>query len=185
MEIRWHARGGQGAIIASELLAEAAMEEGRYFQAFPDYGAERMGAPVRVYTRISNHCIQEHSPISEPDVVVVLDITLFDLVDVTEGLKRKGALIVNTDMPPQEIKRILKLEQTVYTVNASRIAFDVFGRNIPNTPMIGALIKATGIVSIRSAISIVQDRLAARLSRSIGERNAQAVERAYAETKRD
>jgi len=184
MEIRWHARGGQGAVVASELLAEAAMNEGQYFQAFPDYGAERAGAPVRVYTRISDQCILEHSPISEPDVIVVLDITLFDLLDVTEGLKRDGALIVNTDKSPQEIREISKLEQTVYVVNATRIALNILGRNIPNTSMIGAIIKATGVVNIENAIRAVSERLAARLGKSIGEKNAKAMERAYVETKR-
>ncbi len=184
MEIRWHARGGQGAILASELLAEAAMAEGKYFQAFPDYGAERMGAPLRAYTRISDRYILEHCPISNPDAVAVLDTTLFDLVNVAEGLNDNDALIVNTDRSPQEIRKTLELDKArVYTVDATRIAFDTLGRNIPNTAMIGAIIKATGIVNIDSAIRIVREKLAARLGKSIGESNAQAIQQAYAQTK--
>ncbi|HEX77954.1 MAG TPA: pyruvate synthase [Dehalococcoidia bacterium] len=183
VEIRWHGRGGQGSVIASELLAEAAMDEGEYFQAFPDYGPERMGAPVRAYTRISTSPIRQHHQIIDPDAVAVLDMTLLGVVDVTEGLKDDGALIVNTSKSPAEIRQILKLDKArVYTVDASRIAMDTLGRNIPNTPMIGAIIKATGVVSREGVVRTIQERLGARLSKGMVEANVRAVERALAET---
>jgi pyruvate ferredoxin oxidoreductase gamma subunit len=183
VEIRWHGRGGQGAVTASEILAEAAWEEGRYFQAFPDYGGERMGAPIRAYTRISDSYILQHSQIVNPDAVAVLDTTLFSLMDVTEGLKDDGALVVNTSESPADIRKALKLDKArVYTVDASRIAVDTLGRDIPNTPMIGAIVKATGVVSREGVLRTIRERLGTRLGKTMAEANAKAVERAFDET---
>lgn len=184
VEIRWHGRGGQGAVTASELLAEAAMDEGACFQAFPDYGAERMGAPMRAYTRISNLPIRHHSQVTAPDIVAVLDDTLLGAVNVTEGLKDDGALVINTNLSPTEIRKKLKLSKAkVFTVNASKIALDILGRDIPNTPMVGAILKARDVVSKECVIKSVRERLGARLSKGVAEANVKALERALAETR--
>ena len=185
-QIRWHGRGGQGAVTASELLAEAALHEGKYFQAFPDYGAERMGAPIRVYTRISDSLIRQHCQISEPDVVVVLDPTLLGVVNPTEGLKNCGVVVANTPLSPAELRHRLGLVRgKVFTVDATRIALDTIGRNIPNTPMLGALVKATGIVNKDSILKVIRNHFSARVSSKAAETNAVAFERAYSEVRED
>ncbi len=186
VEIRWHGRGGQGVVTAGEILAEAAMEEGKYFQAFPDYGPERMGAPVRAYTRISDSPIEIHSQIASPDVVVVIDSTLIGLVNVAEGLKNGGVIVLNTSLSPQEVREKLGIGDKpvkVFTVDASRIAIKHFGRNIPNTPMLGALVKATGLVSLESIIRLTEERLGTKVADNIVQANVQAIKEAYESVK--
>ena len=183
-EIRWHGRGGQGAVTASELLAETALEEGKYFQSFPDYGPERMGAPIRAYTRISDVPILQHSQITEPDAVVVLDPTLIGVVDFAQGLGNDGILVVNTPLSPTELReRIDYVPGKVYTVDASSIARSTIGRNIPNLPMIGALLRAVGVVSKEGVIKATKERLGARISEEVARANVEALERAYLETR--
>lgn len=182
VEIRWHGRGGQGVVTASEILAEAALEEGKYFQAFPDYGPERMGAPLRAYTRISTEPIRQHCQVTEPDAVVVLDPTLVGVVDFAEGIKEKGVLVVNTTLSPAELKSKLRFDKCkVFTVDATRIALDTVGRNIPNTPMIGALLKALGAVSKEGVREEIRKRLEARAGKEVAQANIEAFERAYKE----
>lgn len=182
IEIRWHGRGGQGVVTGSELLAETALEEGKYFQALPEFGAERSGAPIRAYTRISSSPINLHCSITEPDVVVVFDPTLLGVIDVTEGLKEEGALLANTSLSPKELRKRLGLHKgQVYTVDATRIALDSFGRNIPNTPMLGALLKARAVVTLDAVGKTVRNRLGSRVSPQVVEGNLKAIERAYAE----
>ncbi len=184
IEIRWHGRGGQGAVTASELLAEAALEAGKYFQAFPDYGPERMGAPIRAYTRISGSPIRQHCQITNPDLVVVLDPTLIGVVDITEGLKPDGAMVVNTTLSPAELRAKLGLKHgRVYTVDASRIAQDTIGRNIPNTPMIGALLRAVPAVSREGVIKVALSRLGGKLSQKVADANVKALEYAFDQVK--
>ncbi len=181
-EIRWHGRGGQGVVTAGELLAEAALEEGKYFQAFPDYGPERMGAPIRAFTRFSDRPIDLHCQIVTPDVVVVLDPTLLGVVDVTEGLKDSGVLVVNTVDSPAQVRAVTGWRMgTVYTVDATRIALDLFGRAITNTPMIGALLRAVDVVSIDSVIAQVRARFEGKLKADAIEANVKALKRAYDE----
>jgi pyruvate ferredoxin oxidoreductase gamma subunit len=181
-EIRWHGRGGQGVVTAGELLAEAALEEGKYFQAFPDYGPERMGAPIRAFTRFSNRPIDLHCQIVTPDVVVVLDPTLVGTVNVTEGLKDDGVLVVNTDSTPAELRATVGWDQgTVYTVNATRIALDLFGRAITNTPMIGALLRAVDVVSMDGVVDQVRARFEGKLKADAIEANVKALKRAHDE----
>ena len=157
LEIRWHGRGGQGAVTASKVLAEAAMAEGKQIQAFPEYGSERQGAPIKAFTRISDHRITVHSQVTNPEVVVVLDPTLLGMVDVTEGLSDQGILVVNTDETPQSIREKLKLKgRKVFTVDATGISLKHLGKSIPNTPMIGALVRA---ISEKMPLSI--DHIAA------------------------
>lgn len=147
LEIRWHGRGGQGAKTASLLLADAAFATGNYVQGFPEYGPERMGAPITAYNRISENPIRVHSNIYNPDCVVVVDQTLLEAVDVTAGLGKDGAIIVNTDKSPEEIKNQLEgFEGTVYTVDAKEISEDCLGRYFPNTPMLASVVKVTKVM---------------------------------------
>ena len=147
VEIRWHGRGGQGAKTASLLLADAAFNTGKYIQGFPEYGPERMGAPITAYNRISNKPITIHSNIYEPDYVVVVDDTLLDSVDVTSGLKKDGAIVINTVKNAEEIKSKLKgYEGKIFTVDARKISEEALGRYFPNTPMLAAIVKVANIM---------------------------------------
>ena len=147
VEVRWHGRGGQGAKTASLLLADAAFNTGKFVQGFPEYGPERMGAPITAYNRISDERCPIHSNIYEPDYVVVVDATLLSAVDVTGGLKKEGAIIINSNKSPEELKPLLEgYEGGVYTIDAGKIAEEEIGRNIPNTPMLGAVVKVSGVI---------------------------------------
>jgi pyruvate ferredoxin oxidoreductase gamma subunit len=155
LEIRWHGRGGQGAVTASKVLAESAMALGKQIQAFPEYGSERQGAPIKAFTRISDERIMHHSQVTNPDVVLVLDPTLLGVVDVTEGLKDDGLLIINTPDTPKIIREKIKLKgYKLYTVDATGISLRHLGKAIPNTPMIGALV---GITKMLPAESVAED----------------------------
>ncbi len=148
IEIRWHGRGGQGAKTASLLLADAAFNTGKYIQGFPEYGPERMGAPITAYNRISSEPIRIHSNIYEPDYVVVVDDTLLESVDVTSGLKETGAIIINTKRDKEHLQKSLKGYQgKVYTIDAKEISEKALGRYFPNTPMLAAIVKVSGIMS--------------------------------------
>ncbi|MCL2233148.1 MAG: 2-oxoacid:acceptor oxidoreductase family protein [Treponema sp.] len=147
VEIRWHGRGGQGAKTASLLLADAAFNTGKFVQGFPEYGPERMGAPISAYNRISDERCPIHSNIYEPDYVVVVDETLLEAVDVTAGLKKDGGIIINSAKSPEELKSKLGgYEGKVYTIDAGVISEQEIGRNIPNTPMLGAVVKVSGVI---------------------------------------
>ena len=147
VEVRWHGRGGQGAKTASLLLADAAFNTGKFVQGFPEYGPERMGAPITAYNRISDERCPIHSNIYEPDYVVVVDATLLSAVDVTGGLKKEGAIIINSAKSPEELQPLLEgYEGKVYTIDAGKIAEEEIGRNIPNTPMLGAVVKVSGVI---------------------------------------
>ena len=147
IEIRWHGRGGQGAKTASLLLADAAFNTGKYVQGFPEYGPERMGAPITAFNRISDERSLLHSNIYEPNYVVVVDSTLLTAVDVTSGLKRDGAILINSSKSPEELRHLLEgYEGAVYTVDAGKIAEEELGQNFPNTPMLGAVVKVSGII---------------------------------------
>lgn len=186
LEIRWHARGGQGAKTAATLLASVAIEEGKYGQGFPDYGPERMGAPIRGYTRLSTKPIRIHSAIYHPDVVVVLDPTLLDAVDVCEGLKDGGSVIVNTDESPEEIRNKLGLAKEkakVYTVDATRISIEEIGRPIPNTPMMGALVKVTGAIKLETVFRDIKKKFGKKFGEKIVQGNLNAIKRAYEEVR--
>ncbi len=148
IEIRWHGRGGQGAKTASLLLADAAFNTGKYIQGFPEYGPERMGAPITAYNRISDTPITVHSNIYEPDYVVVVDDTLLESVPVTEGLKETGAIVINTTKSPEYLKEILKdYKGNIYTIDARKISIEALGKYFPNTPMLAAIVKVSGIMS--------------------------------------
>ena len=148
IEIRWHGRGGQGAKTASLLLADAAFNTGKYIQGFPEYGPERMGAPITAYNRISDTPITIHSNIYEPDYVVVVDDTLLTSVPVTAGLKKDGAIVINTTKTPEQLKEVLKgYEGAVYTIDARKISEEALGKYFHNTPMLAAIVKVAGVMT--------------------------------------
>lgn len=147
VEIRWHGRGGQGAKTASLLLADAAFNTGKYVQGFPEYGPERMGAPITAYNRISSERSTVHSNIYTPDYVVVVDETLLSAVDVTAGLKETGAIVINSAKTPAELRPHLKgYKGRVCTIDAGKISTEELGKNFPNTPMLAAIVKVSGVV---------------------------------------
>ena len=148
IEIRWHGRGGQGAKTASLLLADAAFNTGKYIQGFPEYGPERMGAPITAYNRISDNPITVHSNIYEPDYVVVVDDPLLESVPVTAGLKETGAIVINTTKSPEYLKKALNgYNGSIYTIDARKISEEALGRYFPNTPMLAAIVKVSGIMT--------------------------------------
>ncbi|HUT70607.1 MAG TPA: 2-oxoacid:acceptor oxidoreductase family protein [Desulfatiglandales bacterium] len=178
LEIRWHGRGGQGAVTSVEMLALTAIGEGKYAQGFPSFGPERRGAPVAAFNRIDDKQIKIRSAVYNPDAVVVLDSSLVALVNVTEGLKPDGALIVNTSKSPQELKKELNFKGRVATVDASKIAWEELGVPITNTTMLGALIKVLGIVKLDS----VKEPMEHRFGR-IAQKNLAALKRAHDEVR--
>ena len=148
IEIRWHGRGGQGAKTACLLLADAAFNTGKYIQGFPEYGPERMGAPITAYNRISNTPITIHSNIYNPDFVVVVDDTLLDSVDVTAGLKESGAIVINTTKDIDILKDKLNgYKGSIYTIDARSISIEALGKYFPNTPMLAAIVKVSNVMS--------------------------------------
>jgi pyruvate ferredoxin oxidoreductase gamma subunit len=184
IEIRWHGRGGQGAVTASKILAEAALLSGKFVQAFPEFGPERAGAPVKGFTRISTSPINTHTQINVPDVVIVLDPTLLRMVNVCDGLLKNGALIINTNKSPQEMRKELGVNiDKIATVAATDIAIREFKRNIPNTPMIAAFVKVTGILKLEEVIDGFKKQSTGKFSPEIIEANIRAMKAAYDEVK--
>ncbi len=181
-EIRWHGRGGQGAKTAATMVAEAALQEGKYSQGFPEYGPERMGAPIRGYTRIAASPIRLHCPITAPDVVVILDATLIGADDLADGLKPDGAIIVNTPDSPAAMRAKLGVAHgKVYTLDATKIAIETIGRPIPNTPMIGALIRVSGAMQLETLFHDIEKKFLKKLGQRVVDGNIAAVKRAYEE----
>ena len=178
IEIRLHGRGGQGAVTSAELLALAAINEGKYAQAFPSFGPERRGAPVVAFCRISDEQIKVRAVIAHPDIVLVLDPSILRLVDVGNGLKPEGVLVTNTRFSPEEIKKELGVKARLAAVNATKIAREELGLPITNTTMLGALLKASEVVDKGAMIEPLQKRFG-----RIAERNIKAFERAYNETR--
>ncbi|MCK4267297.1 MAG: 2-oxoacid:acceptor oxidoreductase family protein [Actinomycetia bacterium] len=183
-EIRWHGRGGQGAVTAAKLVAEAALKQDKYFQASPEYGPERMGAPIQAFTRICPEPILIHCAVTNPDIVVVLDPTLLSVVNVTDGLVENGALVINTDMSPAEVRQANNIEgYKIVTVDASKIAIESIGRAIPNTPMLGAVLKATGIMDLEKVAEHIRSSFGKKFSQEIIDGNVEALTRAYQEAR--
>ncbi|MCJ7744213.1 MAG: 2-oxoacid:acceptor oxidoreductase family protein [Dehalococcoidales bacterium] len=178
IEIRWHGRGGQGAVTSAELLAKAAINEGKYAQAFPAFGAERRGAPVLAFDRVSNNVpIRVRAEITAPNVVVVLDSSLLRVVNVTAGLNEKGTLVINSRKTLPEIEADFGHKWRLAVIDATKIAREVLGVPIVNTTMLGALLKATGIVKPESLFEPLRERFG-----RLAERNIKAMERAFNET---
>ena len=189
IEIRWHGRGGQGAVTASKLLADAALSEGFYIQAFPEYGAERMGAPVRSFNRISSEPIKMHCQINEPDIVMVLDETLLETIGVMAGIKNGGSIIINTSKDPDEVFSLIHHEDdkniSIYTVDASRISMETIGKVMPNTPMVGALIKVIDFIKPEPLSDTIKKTLSKKIPAPIVEANIIAAKRAYGEVRQN
>ena len=178
VEIRWHGRGGQGAVTSAELLARAAIGEGKYAQAFPKFGPERRGAPVQAFDRISGQePIRVRADVDTPDVVVVLDPTLLRIIDVTSGLRDSGVLILNTSRQIADVEADFGTKWRLATVDAMRIAREELGVPIVNTTMLGALLRATGVVNAESLVVPLQQRF-----NRLAERNINAMNRAFEET---
>ncbi|MFO7650710.1 MAG: 2-oxoacid:acceptor oxidoreductase family protein [bacterium] len=161
LEIRWHGRGGQGAKTAALLFGEAALDTGMYIQAFPEYGPERMGAPVAAFNRLSDKPIRTHAGVKSPRIVVVLDASLIEPARVTDGLPEDGILLVNSTDEPAALRERMKLPASIqlYVVDASKIAMETVGKNVPNTPMLGALVKVTGVLEFEPMMKAIEHKL--------------------------
>jgi len=184
LEIRWHGRGGQGAKTAAQFLAEAALEIGKSIQAFPEYGPERAGAPIRTYTRISDRQINIHSPVTSPDIVAVIDPTLLDTINVTDGLSDSGILIVNTPEDPSSVRRKTNFNKgKVAVCDATKIALETLGMPIPNTPMLGALLKTSPVVPMETLEKEVRKKFLKKIGEEKTEANIKAIHRAFEEVK--
>lgn len=177
VEIRFHGRGGQGAVTSAELTALAAIEEGKYGQAFPSFGPERRGAPVMAFVRVSDTPIKTREKVYQPNYVVVLDPTLLKIVNVEAGLREGGTVILNTSKSVDEIRKLTGIKSKIAVVDASKIAMETMRVTITNTTMIGALLKATGVIDIKSLNAPIEHRFGA-----IAERNIKSCARAYEET---
>lgn len=187
VEIRWHGRGGQGAKTASLLLADAAFNTGKYIQGFPEYGPERMGAPITAYNRISDNPIVIHSNIYEPDYVVVVDDTLLESVDVTAGLKETGAIVINTVKDADYLKRALHgYNGSIYTIDARKISEECLGRYFPNTPMLAAIVKVANIMDENDFINDMQGSFKHKFAKKpeVIDGNMKALEMALNEVKK-
>jgi pyruvate ferredoxin oxidoreductase gamma subunit len=196
-EIRWHARGGQGTLLAARTLARVAIKDGKFAQGMPEFGAERMGAPVRAYNRISDQKLFRYFAISNPGIVIVLDPTLLGVINVTEGLPKDGVIVVNTNLTSDEIKPKLGLKEgLVYTIDATGISLATLKRPMPNTPMLGALLKTMEIkseagksngsdnnIKLESLLADIQETFTGKFSPKVVDANIAAVKRGYEELK--
>lgn len=187
IEIRWHGRGGQGAKTASLLLADAAFNTGKYIQGFPEYGPERMGAPITAYNRISDTPITIHSNIYEPDYVVVVDDTLLESVNVTDGLKDEGAIVINTTKNADYLKSVLKgYKGNIYTIDARKVSMETLGKYFPNTPMLAAIVKVSGIMEDEALLKDMEGSFKHKFAKKpeVIEPNMKALELALKEIKK-
>ena len=187
IEIRWHGRGGQGAKTASLLLADAAFNTGKYIQGFPEYGPERMGAPITAYNRISSEPITIHSNIYEPDYVVVVDDTLLESVDVTAGLKETGGIIINTTKSADYLKTALKgYKGNIYTIDARKVSLETLGKYFPNTPMLAAIVKVASIMEEKDFLEDMKGSFGHKFAKKpeVIEGNMKALELALKEVQK-
>ena len=185
-EIRWHGRGGQGAKTAALLLADVAFSIGKYVQGFPEYGPERMGAPITAYDRISDSDIRVHSNIYDPDFVAVVDDTLLHSVDVTNGLKKDGAILINAEKNKEEILPLLKgYEGAVYTIDARKVSMETLEKYFPNTPMLAAVVKISAIMEKEVFLKEMEDSLKHKFAKKpeVLEGNMKALRMAFDEVK--
>lgn len=185
VEIRWHGRGGQGTVTAAKVLADACLSGGRHVQAFPEYGPERAGAPLRAYNRISSHEIRMHCPVLHPQVVSIVDPTLIESANVTEGVTEDAVFVVNTSKSPQEIREKLRAgpKQRVFTVDATKIALECIGRALPNSPMLGALCRVTGLITLDHLLEDVRKSFGKKFAQKIIDGNLEATRRGYEEVR--
>jgi len=181
-EIRWHGRGGQGAVTAAKMVAELALGQGKYFQAFPEYGPERSGAPIVAFTRVSDDPIQVYSGIEHPAIVVVLDPSLLAIVDVTKGAPDDAIVLINSEDSPAKLRKHYGLQGFRYfTIAATRIAVETIRRPIPNTPMVGALTRITGLFPIDDVVAFLREDFGKKFPPKVVEGNIAAITRSYEE----
>lgn len=185
LEIRWHGRGGQGSKTASILLGKVASKAGKYIQAFPEYGPERMGAPVVAYNRLSDQRVVVHCQIEEPDLIVVLDATLISTINITEGLKKNGQVIINSNLSPQEMKKKLDFSGQLSTINANQISEEELGKVFPNTPMLGAVVKVTGLFPLEEFLNQIRQEFQYKFADKpeVIEGNLNCIRRAFEEVR--
>jgi len=185
VEIRWHGRGGQGTVTAAKLLADACLSGGRYVQAFPEYGPERAGAPLRAYNRVSSKELRMHCPVLRPQIVSVVDATLIDSINVTEGATKNAIFVVNSSKDPKEIRARLNAEpeQKVFTIDATKIAMECIGRGLPNASMLGAVCKVAGLVPLEHLLEEVGKSFGKKFSQKIIDGNIEATRRGYEEVR--
>jgi pyruvate ferredoxin oxidoreductase gamma subunit len=185
VEIRWHGRGGQGTVTAAKLLADACLSGGRYVQAFPEYGPERAGAPLRAYNRVSSKELRMHCPVLRPQIVSVVDATLIDSINVTEGATKDAIFVVNSSKDPKEIRARLNAEpeQKVFTIDATKIAMECIGRGLPNASMLGAVCKVAGLVPLEHLLEEVGKSFGKKFSQKIIDGNIEATRRGYEEVR--
>lgn len=184
-EVRWHARAGQGAKTASQFLTEAVIEAGKFSQSIPEFGSERTGAPMKAYNRISDEPILIKTSVQHPNMVIVLDPSLLYVENVLEGIRENGVLVVNTDMSPTEIREKLNIPKNikVFTVNATKIAYETLGRNLPNVPLLGAIARITNIIDINTVKKSIEAKFLKKLGEEGVKKNFEALERGYNEVK--
>ncbi|MBN1898055.1 MAG: 2-oxoacid:acceptor oxidoreductase family protein [Spirochaetes bacterium] len=184
IEIRWHGRGGQGAKSASQIIAESLFALGKFAQSFPEYGAERAGAPMRAFNRIDEKPITLYAPVENPDIVIVIDPTLLSAIDVSDGLKKDGILLINSKDDPKKIKTKFDFKDfKVYTVPASTIAVEEIGRDMPNTPMLGALSKISSIIKLKDLEEKFKEHFTEKLGELMVGKNIKAMARGFKEVK--
>ena len=183
IEVRWHGRGGQGTVTACKVFAEACLNGGHYVQAFPEYGPERAGAPIRAYNRVSNKVLRGLYPVIRPNIVVVVDATLLDSIDITEGAPDAAAFIINCSSNSGNIRSKIKVKPTqrIIAVDATRISIDTIGRPMPNAPLIGCVAKVSGILSLQAALDDIQICFGKKFSQKIIDGNLEATRRGFEE----
>ncbi len=180
-EVRWHGRGGQGTVTGAKTLGEAVQGTGKFITAFPEYGPERRGAPLRAFNRFADQKIRIHTPVKNPDVVIIVDPTLIGNPDLVEGIKNETVFIVNTEKKAADIKTSLNIEQQkLYTVPGNRISYDLFNKEIPNSAMIGAFARACGdVISVEKLISEIESIFKKLLGEKLAEKNIEAVRQGF------
>lgn len=185
LELKFFGRAGQGGKTAAELIADSALDEGKSIQSFPEYGPEREGAPVKAFVRIDEKRIRLHCQVYNPDIVIVIDPTLLDCLDVIEGLKEDGFLIINTPKSAEEIRKETGFNGKVFTVNGTKISMDILGKNFPNMPILGALVKATGVVKFESLENQIKCKFLEKIGEEKTSQNIKIVKRAFEEAESD
>lgn len=186
IEVRWHGRAQQGVVTAAKVLGEACLGSGKYVQAFPEFGPERMGAPVKAYNRVSDEPIRLHCQVTNPRYVLIADPTLIGTVDVTEGAPEDAVYIINTQKSPQEMRIDLGLDgkpARVYTLDAATISIETIGRLMPNTPMLGALSKVTDFITLEALKEDFKESYSKKFSPKVIEGNINAMQRGFDEVK--
>jgi len=178
-EIIFHARGGQGAKTAAEILAQAALREQKFVQAFPDFGPERSGAPIKTFVRISDEPIKTHEPVIDPDVVVVLDETLLGIVDVSKNLDENEILIVNTTSDRETVKEKTRYVGNIYPLDATGLSLEIIGEPRPNTAILGKLVKVTEIIKLENLVDVFREKYLNKIGSDKTEKNILTIERAY------